>query len=334
MMYLRRNCCLPLSGLSMCGKGSNLTTGTAATTTASSTLSNRSSKKHHEDRRANAEIINADIIPKLVAPTRLRPPDVPQFSFSPSVITDVYVDMDGTLTESSSRAGEYILPLLSPFSGVLVTDCVYSDLSRTDIMSWSQLDDAMSRKLPEAILNVSDNSIFGTWSAREDVQDSLRTLVRCGLRVHILTMGTAKTCKAVLRAAGYDMRLFTDFLGPSDMARNQGLDYLFEHEQDQPYMFPVEQDVKDLEAYAATGESSPLLDKIMTMEKRLSKAQLVQTRAGDGGILIDDSWSKNIYDARKKNCMYMHVQPEGLNTTAHLLSTLARAVADAHEDKS
>ena len=44
----------------------------------------------------------------------------------------------------------------------------------------------------------------------------------------------------------------------------------------------------------------------MTMEKRLSKAALILSLAGEGGLLVDDNYAKNIFDAHSKDaCWHM-----------------------------
>ena len=117
------------------------------------------------------------------------------------------------------------------------------------------------------------------------------------------------------------------------MVRNQGLQHLFDNgdsdglETHEHFAFDVEEDIEAMETLRDSGEASLFLRHIMTMEKRLSKAQMVVALAGQGGVLVDDSWAKSIYDAQVKNVMYIHVDLKGITTTAERLAELLRSVA-------
>ena len=71
----------------------------------------------------------------------------------------------------------------------------------------------------EADLGLSgEKSLLGSLEVRQRLESSLKLLVCSGIRLHLLTMGTPQTSKALLGAAGYDLSLFYSFLGPFDMA--------------------------------------------------------------------------------------------------------------------
>lgn len=242
-------------------------------------------------------------------------------------MTDVFLDFDGTLSVSNSRGiDDYVIPLLERMNDMRVTDDV--DLVETEgATTWARLDLEMSHHVCQAAIDMSDHSLLGPRELRKNLNDNLRLLSNLGFRIHLLTMGTPHTQKALLEAAGYDVNLFCSWLGPADMARNQGLKYLFDNgdvegsEASVHCEFMLKEDLEDIKQFRVTGAVGPVLTRIRTMEKRLSKAALILEIAGEGGLLVDDSWT-NVYDASSKGVMYMHVDPEGVDQTSKLIATL------------
>ncbi|CAE8636450.1 unnamed protein product [Polarella glacialis] len=267
---------------------------------------------------------------KLVAAERLRPADVAAISVRPEDVTDVFIDFDGTLTVKSDRAHEYLLPLLRMLPGQQrVSDSAYPDAT-PGVMSWADVDAAMAECVPRAELDFSETSVMGSAGCRVMLQQALLALKSQGVRLHLLTMGTPQTHKALLLAAGLDVSLFEDWLGPTDMARAQGLKHLFDSNSGRGFQFTVEQDIAALETVRNTAFVPPLIHRIMSMETRLSKADLLLQRAGKGGVLVDDNWARNLFDAKEKGAMYMHVGPEeGVASTAKLLASLALEILAA-----
>ena len=92
------------------------------------------------------------------------------------------------------------------------------------------------------------------------------------------------------------------------------------------FEFDVEEDIAACEHLLSTGEWPPVLQRILTMEKRLSKADLMLALVGKGGVLVDDNFSKNIFDAAEKDVMYIHVDPVGVDSTSSAIAELAREV--------
>jgi len=263
---------------------------------------------------------------KKLSDSKQRPSEVPATMVMPSAVTDVFLDFDGTLTVKSTRRHEFMLPVMDRLRGLSVCDSAAAVPSATGALSWSQYDAAMAECVPKVGIDVSDDSAFGPVAARAMLQDALDQLTAYGVRVHLLTMGTPLTCKALLQAAKYDTDAFHDWLGPTDMAQNQGLRHLFENGEEQAFEFAVEEDIAALESLRDHGVASPLLLRQLSMEKRLSKAALMSARAGRGGVLVDDNWARNIFDARENSTMYVHVDPEGMATTAESLSSLAEQI--------
>lgn len=259
---------------------------------------------------------------KQVAASKSRPSEVAAINYLPSAVTDVFFDFDGTLTAGSLRAHEYLLPLLEHQRGVRVWDSSGMAASPSGAISWAQLDAAMAACVPEAGIDFSDASVFGTRATRKLLQDALVAMKLRGVRMHLLTMGTPLTCQALLKGAGYDINVFQEWLGPSDMAHNQGLQHLFENGHENSFEFSVEEDILALEVLRDTGTLAPLIRRILTMELRLSKARLVSVCAGHGGLLVDDNWSKNIFDAKSRGIMYIHVDPEGVEHTCERIRSL------------
>ncbi|CAK9004594.1 unnamed protein product [Durusdinium trenchii] len=208
---------------------------------------------------------------------------IPRCSLELTKVTDVFLDFDGTLT-TSNHAGVsgYCLPLLERCGHLRVSDA----LDGSGVSTWSDLDLRMAAATGEVALDYSDSSVLGSWEVRRQLQGSLETLVLQGLRIHVLTMGTPQTCKALLAAGGYDVNLFSHFLGPADMARNQGLRHLFDHSSDvgsaESFEFDVQEDIDALHHLEKTGEGSPILERIMSMETQLYKASLILSLAGQG----------------------------------------------------
>lgn len=264
---------------------------------------------------------------KVLAPDRVRPPEIPRCSLELTKVTDVFLDFDGTLT-TSNHAGVsgYCLPLLERCGHLRVSDA----LDGSGVSTWSDLDLRMAAATGEVALDYSDSSVLGSWEVRRQLQGSLETLVLQGLRIHVLTMGTPQTCKALLAAGGYDVNLFSHFLGPADMARNQGLRHLFDHSSDvgsaESFEFDVQEDIDALHHLEKTGEGSPILERIMSMETQLYKASLILSLAGQGGVLVDDNYAKNIFDAKTKDVMYIHVDPEGVHNTSAAIKDLAESI--------
>ncbi|CAE7229076.1 SCJ1 [Symbiodinium pilosum] len=260
---------------------------------------------------------------KVVAPERARPTEIPQRIVDPTRVTDIFLDFDGTLT-ASNQAGVagYVLPLLEPCRHLRISDA----LENGGTLTWGDLDLHMAAATAEAVLDFSDSSMLGSREVRRQLQGSLETLVSQGLRLHVLTMGTPQTCKALLAAGGYDVALFSSFLGPTEMARNQGLRHLFASENGS-FQFDVQEDIDALHHLQRTGEQNEILQRIMSMEKQLSKADLILSLAGQGGVLVDDNYGKNIFDARAKDVMYIHVDPEGVVNTSAAIKDLAELIA-------
>ena len=247
-------------------------------------------------------------------------------------VTDVFLDFDGTLTASNKEGvSGYVLPLLERCRGLRVSDCAQDPQgSEGSEINWSGLDERMAAAADA--VDFSDSSVLGSREVREQLQNSLQRLVSSGIRVHLLTMGTPQTSKALLGAAGYNLDLFSSFLGPADMARNQSLRHLFENgdkdgmEAAEGFWFDVQDDIDALHHLQKTGEQNPLLQRIMSMEKRLSKAALILSIAGKNGVLVDDNYSKNIFDAHEKDVMYIHIDPEGVLSTNSAMKRLVNRV--------
>ena len=165
----------------------------------------------------------------------------------------------------------------------------------------------------------SDSSMLATCSLRRELQSSLKSLVSQGIRLHVLTMGMPETSRALLAVGGYDIALFSSFLGPCEMAKNQGLPHLFDGGG---FQFQVQEDLDALYHLQRAGEQTEILERIMTMEQRLSKAEILSV-AGPGGLLIDN-YPKNIFDAKAKDVM--HVDPEGVLNTSVAVKDLADMV--------
>lgn len=259
----------------------------------------------------------------------------------PSAVTDVFLDFDGTLTAGARRAHDYVVPLLEKCCGLRVTDVLNPEaIHMHGVITWEQLDRKMALFVEEIQLDLSDSSLFGSVATRRSLQGTLQKLVEGGIKLHVLTMGTPQAQKALMRKAGYNVELFEDFLGPFDMARNQGLQMLFDNgdrdgsETSEHFEFDVEQDIEAMELLRQTGEVAPVLRRIMSMEKKLSKADLILACAGPGAVLVDDSFVKNIFDASEKNLMYIHVDPEGSASTAQKLEELAMRLALGHLENS
>lgn len=267
---------------------------------------------------------------KVLAPQRQRPPELTPVRVDPSRVTDVFFDFDATLTTRSlSGMTGYVLPLLEKFRGLRVCDRVDPEGL---MLTWEQLDARMAAAVPSAAIDVSETSFLGTIETRQRFQHSLKELVSAGIRLHVLTMGTAQTSRALLGAAGYNLGLFSSWLGPADMARNQGLRSLMDNgdgpgeEAAGSFEFDVDEDIAACEHLLSTGEQTPVLQRILTMERRLSKADLMLALVGKGGVLVDDNFSKNIFDAAEKGVMYIHVDPDGVERTSSAIAELAREV--------
>eukprot|EP00933_Yihiella_yeosuensis_P026071 TRINITY_DN2022_c1_g1_i4.p1 TRINITY_DN2022_c1_g1~~TRINITY_DN2022_c1_g1_i4.p1 ORF type:complete len:275 (+),score=53.16 TRINITY_DN2022_c1_g1_i4:73-897(+) len=253
-----------------------------------------------------------------------RPPEVPWKMLQLEKVTDVFFDFDGTLSMGSGRALEYVVPLLQEVKGTWVTDDIDGS-GKEGVVPWAVLDEKMAKHVPSASIDMSDLSVLGTLACRRSLNESLRVLCERGVRLHLLTMGTPQVQKALLEAGGYDLNLFDSWLGPMDMARNQGLCHLFDNgdadgvEALDHFEFTAEQDMEELIKVSGGGERGPVLSRIVTMEKRLSKAALVTKLAGDGGLLVDDSWI-NIHDCYAKGVMYMHIDPVGVENTCSAIT--------------
>ncbi|CAE7504060.1 SCJ1, partial [Symbiodinium sp. CCMP2456] len=196
---------------------------------------------------------------KSIAPGRLRPAEIPALKVDPGKVTDIFFDFDGTLTASNKEGvSGYVLPLLERCAGLRISDCIEGPSRGRDILTWKELDLRMAAAVPEAILG--ETSVLGSLAVRQHLASSLKLLVASGIRLHLLTMGTPQTSKALLGAAGYDLNLFCSFLGPFDMAKNQSLRNLFDNgdtdgqEAAESFQFDVQEDIDALHHLQRTGD--------------------------------------------------------------------------------
>ena len=267
---------------------------------------------------------------KAIAPLEERAPTT-AFKVDPNKVTDVFFDFDGTLTASNQQGvSGYVLPLLEKCRDLRVSDCI----EEAQIFTWKDLDHRMaSAVLGNADLDFSDTSVLGALETCQELQKSMEKLTSLGIGIHILTMGTPQTCKALLAAGGYNLSLFQSFLGPVDMANNQSLKHLFDNgdadgkEAAESFEFDVAEDIDALHHLQKTGEQNSILQRIMSMDRRLSKADLIISLVGKGGVLVDDNFAKNIFDADAKGVMYIHVNPEGVLHTSAAIHKLADLLA-------
>ena len=202
---------------------------------------------------------------KSLAPGRERPSEIPALKVDPAKVTDIIFDFDGTLTASNKEGvSGYVLPLLERCVGLRISDCIEGPSRGRDILTWKELDLRMAAAVPEAIPGVSgETSVLGSLAVRQHLESSLKLLVSCGIRLHLLTMGTPQTSKALLGAAGYDLSLFSSFLGPFDMAKNQSLRNLFDNgdmdgqEAAESFQFDVQEDIDAFHHLQRTGDETP-----------------------------------------------------------------------------
>ena len=158
----------------------------------------------------------------------------------------------------------YVLPLLERCAGFRISDCIEGPSRGRDVLTWKELDLRMAAAVPEADLGLSgEKSLLGSLEVRQRLESSLKLLVCSGIRLHLLTMGTPQTSKALLGAAGYDLTLFYSFLGPFDMAMHQSLRNLFDNgdmdgqEAAESFEFDVQEDIDALHHLQRTGDESP-----------------------------------------------------------------------------
>ena len=151
---------------------------------------------------------------KVMPSTTLKDPDFRGINYIKSKVTDVFLDFHGTLTVGTPQAHDYLLPLLDKCRGLRVTDVVDPAFS-DGLITWEQLDKKMASHVNDVQLDMSDSSLFGATVVQNMLGESLRGSVQHGIRLHLLTMRTPQTHKALLKAAGYDVSLFQSWLGLS-----------------------------------------------------------------------------------------------------------------------
>eukprot|EP00928_Gymnodinium_smaydae_P064047 TRINITY_DN47483_c0_g1_i1.p1 TRINITY_DN47483_c0_g1~~TRINITY_DN47483_c0_g1_i1.p1 ORF type:complete len:297 (-),score=33.58 TRINITY_DN47483_c0_g1_i1:158-1048(-) len=264
---------------------------------------------------------------KYITLEKHRPKDATASNVVPSEVSHVFLDFDGTLTSSTSCACHYLLPILNELRGHRICDAVDAqNASSSEVMTWDQLDSAMAACVPKVKEEIPFDLLFGPHSVRLMLGEALRMFREKGIGVHLLTMGTPRTCRALMEAAGYDTSIFLSWLGPVDMARHAGVQYLFDNGDGVGFEFLVDDDIKSLEVLRDTGVQTPLIRRLFNMETNLSKASFMTAQVGKGAVLVDDNWSKNVFDAKQRGSMYVHVDPQGATNAARLLADLSAAI--------